>query len=117
MIGEPERVPDVAVSVFEPAVVPRVHDVSAATPEEFVVTAEDGSREPLPDATAKVTEVPDTGLPPESVTITEGAVATALPAVALWPLPAFIAMVVAAPTVTVTEAVATVSAPSEYVIV
>jgi hypothetical protein len=83
VIGEPESEPEVAVRVLLPTVAPRVHEVSAAMPEEFVVTAEDGNREPPPEATAKVTDVPDTAFPPESVTSTDGAVETALPAVAL----------------------------------
>jgi hypothetical protein len=111
--GEPVSPDTVAVRVFDPAVVPRVHEVTAAMPEEFVDTVVVGRRDPPPDATAKVTAVPDTGLPPESVTMTDGAVETADPAVALWLLPAFTAIVAAAPTVTVTDAVAAVSAPSE----
>jgi hypothetical protein len=111
--GEPESPDTVAVSVFVPAVVPRVQEVTAAIPEEFVDTVVEGRRDPPPDATAKVTAVPDTGLPPESVTMTDGAIATAEPAVAVWLLPAFTAMVVAAPTVTVTVAVTGVNAPKE----
>ena len=80
--GDPVRPADVAVNVFAPAVVPRVQEVTLAIPEEFVV-AEPPSTDPPPEATAKVTERPGTGLPPASVTSTDGAVATALPAVAL----------------------------------
>jgi hypothetical protein len=111
--GEPVSPDTVAVSVFDPAVVPRVHEVTAAMPEEFVDTVVVGRRDPPPDATAKVTAVPDTRLPPESVTMTDGAVETADPAVAVWLLPAFTAMVVAAPAVTVTVDVTGVNAPSE----
>ena len=86
--GDPAREPDVAVKVLAPADVPRVQDVTAATPEEFVVTAEAGASDPPPDAIAKVTDVPEIGLPAESVTSTLGAVATAVPTVADCPLPA-----------------------------
>jgi hypothetical protein len=113
VMGEPVKEPEVAVNVFDPTVVPRVHAGDVATPEEFVVTVPDDAREPPPVATAKVTEVPETPLPPESVTRTAGAVDTAEPAVADWELPALNAIVVAAPTETVTEALAVVSAPSE----
>ena len=99
--GEPVTPDTVAVIVFVPTVVPRVQDVTAATPDEFVATVVAGRRVPPPEATAKATAVPETGLPPESVTRTEGAVATAEPAVAVWLLPAFTATVAAAPTVTV----------------
>ena len=92
------RAPEDAVSVFTPAVFPRVHEVRVAMPEEFVVLADAGSREPPPEATANVTDTLGTTLPPESVTSTEGAVATALPAVAVWLFPALIAMVAAEPT-------------------
>ncbi len=52
----------VAVRVFVPAVVPRVQDVTAATPLALVVTGVVGVTVPPPDATAKVTETPATGL-------------------------------------------------------
>ena len=107
--GEPASDPEEAVNELLPAAVPRVHEVSAAMPEESVVTADAGSREPPPEATVKVTETPETAFPPESVTRTDGAEATALPAVALWLLPPLRAIVVAAPTVTVTDWVAVVS--------
>ena len=96
VIGDPVRPDAVAVRVFAPAVVPRVHEVTAAIPEEFVV-AEPPTTVPAPVATAKVTERPETGLPPESVTRTDGTVVTALPAVALWLFPALSAMVAADP--------------------
>src|SRR6266849_268968 len=57
--------------------------------------------EPLPPVTANVTATPDTGLLVASRTITDGAIATGLPAVADWVLPAFNAICVAAPTVPV----------------
>jgi hypothetical protein len=110
--GEPERPDAVAVIVFAPAAAPSVHEPTVAMPEAFVVAVRDVP-EPPPDATAKVTDVPETGLPPESVTRTAGAVATADPAVADCALPAFAATVAAAPTVTVTLWVADVSEPDE----
>ena len=110
--GEPDSDPDVAVIVLLPTVVPRVHEPTVAMPEEFVVAVRPVP-EPPPVATANVTDTPETTLPLESVTRTDGATATADPAVAVCELPAFAAIVVAAPTVTVTDAVATVSAPSE----
>ena len=113
VIGDPVNEPEVAVNVFDPTVVPRVHAGEVATPEAFVVTVPDDAREPPPVATAKVTDVPETPLPPESVTRTAGAIDTAEPAVADWELPALNAIVVAAPTETVTEALAVVRAPKE----
>src|SRR5438876_11605169 len=75
----------VAVSEFGPAVGPSVHDVTAAIPFAFVVTGVVGLTVPPPDATANVTLTPPTGLPFASRTITEGSIATAVPAVAVWP--------------------------------
>jgi hypothetical protein len=72
----------VAVSVFDPAVVPSVQLVVEAMPLELVVTADVGTTVPPPDATANVTLTPETGLLFASLTITLGAMLTALPAVA-----------------------------------
>src|SRR3989442_12685773 len=66
-----------------------------------VVTAVVGTTVPPPDATAKVTATPLTGLPFASCTITEGSTATAVPAVADCPLPALTAIALAAPAVPV----------------
>jgi hypothetical protein len=110
--GEPVRPDTVAVNVFVPAVVPRVQDPTVAMPEAFVV-ADRPVPEPPPEAIAKVTVAPGTRLPPESVRTTDGAVESAEPAVAVWLLPAFRAIAVAAPTVTVTDAVTGVNAPRE----
>jgi hypothetical protein len=95
--GLPPSPPEVAVKVFVPAVVPNTHEFSAAIPDEFVTTeAPVGDEiEPPPAVTANTTVTPATGFVP-SVTSTDGAVATAAPATAVWPLPAFAAMVVAA---------------------
>ncbi len=98
--GEPERPLLVAVSVFVPAVVPRVQLPTVAMPEESVV-AELPVIEPPPEATAKVTTTPDTGLLFASVTSTLGLVATAVPTVADWLLPAFRVILVAGPAVPV----------------
>jgi hypothetical protein len=80
--GEPDKEPDVAVSVLEPAVVPRVQAGEVATPELFVVTTPEDASDPPPVATAKVTLTPETGLPAVSVTWTAGLVVTAVPTVA-----------------------------------
>jgi hypothetical protein len=81
--GDPLKLPLVAVSVFAPAVVPRVQAGLVATPELSVVTAIVEANEPPPVATAKVTDTPLTALPCASVTFTDGAVATAVFTVAL----------------------------------
>ena len=81
--GDPVSDPLVAVNVFVPAVVPNVQLVTVAIPLALVVTAVVGLTVPPPLATAKVTLTPLTGLLLASVTITLGAVATALPAVAV----------------------------------
>jgi hypothetical protein len=93
--GLPARVPDVAVSVFVPAVVPSVHPVTAATPLLPVRTAVVGATVPPPEATANVTLTLATGLLKASRTMTAGGVATAFPTVALWLLPAYTAIVAA----------------------
>ena len=80
--GEYVNEPDVAVSVLLPAVAPKVQDPRVAIPKLFVVWVAPVI-EPPPVATAKVTLTPLTGLLLESFTITDGAVATADPAVAL----------------------------------
>src|SRR5439155_17726403 len=97
--GLPVSVPEVAVSVFGPAVVPSVHEVTAAIPFAPVVTGVVGVTVPPPDATAKVTATPSTGFPFASCTITDGPTATALPAVADWLFPPLSAIVLAAPAV------------------
>src|SRR5439155_1057279 len=95
----------VAVSVFGPAVVPSVHEVTVAIPLLPVVTGVVGLTVPPPDATVKVTARPATGLLNWSRTITDGSVVTAVPAVALWLFPALIAIELAAAALTVTVAV------------
>ena len=61
--GDPVRPDEVAVSVFEPAVVPSVHAGDVAMPDASVVTVPEGASEPPPDATVNVTDVPWTALP------------------------------------------------------
>jgi hypothetical protein len=60
--GLPVRPLDVAVRVFVPAVVPSVQDVAAAIPLALVLTGVVGVTAPPPEATAKVTATPATGL-------------------------------------------------------
>ena len=85
VMGEPESEPDVAVSVllFVPALVPRVHVPDEAIPLASVICEVVLTIEPPPVATAKLTLTPLTGLLLESLTMTEGAVVTAVPTVAL----------------------------------
>jgi hypothetical protein len=99
--GEPVRPVLVAVNVLLPTVVPSVQLVTVAMPLLLVVTAVAGDTVPPPLATAKVTLAPLTTLPYWSFTNTLGAVATAVPTVADWPLPALIAIVFGAPAVAV----------------
>src|SRR5713101_4063006 len=99
--GLPARPAAVAVRVFVPAVVAKVHDVTAAIPLAFVGTAVVGLTVPPPDATVNVTATPATGHPNEFVTRTDGAMATALPALAVWLFPPLMAIWVAAPAVLV----------------
>src|SRR5947209_3054878 len=75
-----------AVSAFAPAVVPSFQLPTAAMPLAFVVALVPVA-EPLPLATANVTPPPESGLPYWSVTSTDGAVATFVFTVALWPSP------------------------------
>ena len=84
--------------MFVPAVVPSVQLPTVAIPEAFVVCVPP-VRLPPPVATAKVTETTGTGLLFASRTITDGGVATAVPAVAVWLFPALMAICVAAPAV------------------
>ena len=68
VIGLPESDPDVAVTVFVPALAPKVR-VLDARPELLVETLVALS-DPPPAVTANVTATPETALPPESVTFT-----------------------------------------------
>src|SRR5207247_9558290 len=77
----------VAVSVLVPAAGPRVQEVAAATPFVPVRTGAVGPTDPPPVATAKVTLTRATALRVASRAITDGGVATAVPAVAVWLLP------------------------------
>jgi len=82
--------PAVTVSVFAPAAVPSVQEPTDATPAASVVTGLPLTL-PSPEA-ANVTLTPATGLPYWSVIVTDGAVATAEPTVALCASPALLAM-------------------------
>jgi len=72
--GLPERPATVAATVFAPAVVPSVHEVSAATPDALVVTVLPltGEVVPLPAVVVKVTTTPEIGLLFASRTVTDG---------------------------------------------
>jgi len=73
--------PALAVSVFAPTVVESVHDPTVATPLASVVA---GLPVTLPSPEeAKLTLTPDTGFPYASVTVTDGAVPTTVPTVAV----------------------------------
>jgi hypothetical protein len=95
--GEPVSPATVAVSVFAPTVVPKVQAGLVAIPALSVTTAPEDTNEPPPLPTAKVTGTPLTALPCASVTTTEGAVATAVPTVALCGFPDRTAIRAAAP--------------------
>src|SRR5574341_1268423 len=97
--GLPASPLDVAVRVFAPAAVPSVQLATWATPPAFVVIGVVGSTAPPPEPTANVTDTPATGLPNWSRAITDGGVATAVPATALCPSPPLAARVVAGPAV------------------
>jgi hypothetical protein len=101
--GEPANPAAVAVSVFPPAVVPKVQAGLVTIPALSVIIALEEATEPPPSPTAKVTATPLTALPCASVTLTEGTVATAVPTVARCWSPPFIAMRVATPEATVTS--------------
>ena len=103
--GEFIKPETVAVKELLPAVVPKVQEVTLAIPEPLVATLV-APKVPPPLAMAKVTVTPETTLPPESFTITEGTVETALPAVADCASPAFFVITVAGPTVGVIDCVA-----------
>ena len=77
--GLPESEPDVAVSVFVPAVGLSVQLPTVATPLAFVVWLAPVSV-PFPGVTANVTATPATGFPFASRTVTDGAGLTAVPA-------------------------------------
>ena len=102
--GLPESVPDVAVSVLDPAVVESVQLPTAAIPLASVVCVAPVTL-PLAGPGANVTDTPEAGLPNASVTITDGGTRTAVPAGAVWPLPACGAKLAAAAALTVTVAV------------
>src|SRR5216684_378586 len=100
--GLPASPVDVAVSVSGLACVPSVQLVTCAIPLAVVVWLAPVMEPLVVPGTANVTATPATGLLLTSRTITDGGVATAVPAVAVWLLPPFTATWVAVPAVTVT---------------
>src|SRR5205807_1732313 len=98
--GLPASDPDVAVSVFVPAVAPRRPPPPVATPLVLVVWLPPVTV-PLPVAGVNVTVTPVTGFPFASFTITDGGALTAFPAVADWLVALFAAIVAAPPAVPV----------------
>ena len=80
--GLPDSDPELAVSVFAPAVALSVHEVNAAIPSPPVLTGVVGVTVPLPAAGVNVTATLATGFPLASFTITDGGEPTAVPAVA-----------------------------------
>ena len=85
MTGLPFGTEAEALTVFNPAVVPRVQVVRVATPPELVliVAGLAGLVEPPPAVTVNTTLTPATGFPLASVTTTEGGALTVVPAAAL----------------------------------
>ena len=98
--GLPESDPDVAVSVLLPAVPLSVQLPTVAMPSPVVVWLPP-VMVPFPGATPNVTVTPATGFPFTSFTITDGSEVTAVPAVAVWLVGLFAAIVAAAPVVPV----------------
>ncbi len=101
--GLPVSEPEVAVKVLllVPAVGPSVQSPTVAMPDTSVATVAGPLIEPPPPVTAKVTITPCTELTP-SVTLTEGRVPTAVPAIALCVSTELAAMVVPEPAPSVT---------------
>src|SRR5205807_2578068 len=94
--GLPDKVPELAVNVFEPAVALRVQLPTVATPLALVVWLAPVIV-PFPGATASVTATRATGFPFASFTITDGGILTAVPAVADWLVGLFAAFSAAVP--------------------
>src|SRR5207248_522835 len=101
--GLPESDPDVAISVFCPAVGPRLQLPTVAIPLASLIWVAPVTL-PLPGPGAKVTDTPETGLPNASVTITDGGTGRVLPAGACCPLPPLGPIVAAAAGFTLTAA-------------
>jgi hypothetical protein len=98
--GLPFTPGEVAVNVSGPATVPSVQLPTVAMPLALVVWLAPVTV-PLRADVANVTVTPGTPFPFASFTITDGGVATAVFTVAVWPLPAFTAMLPAFPAVPV----------------
>jgi hypothetical protein len=97
LTGEPAKPVAVTVSVFAPTIVPKVQAGLVAMPPLSEITALEDANDPAPLLTAKVTAMPLTALPWASVTVTEGAVPTTVPTVALCGFPDRTAIRAAAP--------------------
>lgn len=89
--GEPVSEPLVAVRVFAPAVGPKVQLPTVAMPLDPVVGVKPVAWPP-PEATAKVTLTPLTGLLYASLTMTLGRVVTAVLTAAFWLVAEFAAI-------------------------
>src|SRR5438067_180388 len=98
--GLPVSDPDVAVRVLLPAVALSVQLPTVAMPLPLVVWVPPVTL-PLPAAGVNVTATSATGFPFASFTITDGGELTAAPAVAVWLVGLFAAIVAAAPAVPV----------------
>lgn len=102
----------VAVTELTPAAAPSVHDPTEAIPNELVIAAAPVT-DPEPETTAKVTMIPGVTLPAESVTVTVGATAVAVPATAFCASPADFTTVAGRPGTTAMSADADVPPESE----
>src|SRR5947199_78568 len=91
----------VSVLLLLPTAGPSVQLVRPAIPEAFVLTAAGlaGAEAPPPAVTVNVTATPETGLPPTSVTFTDGGAPTSVPAVADCETAELATIVVAVPVV------------------
>ena len=85
-----------AVTVLSPTADPSVQVVRVAIPAASVEIGVPGTILPPPPVTSKATATPATGLPPVSVTFTDGGASTGSPAVSIWLIAEFASMVVAA---------------------
>ena len=83
--GLPDSVPEDAVTVLIPAELPKVSELDAR-PRIFVVVLV-AVKVPPPETTAKVTFTPETGFPPESVTLTTNGRGSSRPMMPVWPDP------------------------------
>lgn len=99
-----------AVTVYGPPDVVFAVTAALATPEAFVCALVATMPAPLPGP-VKFTVTPDTGLPRESVTVTESGLANAVFTAALWPVPELAVTVAGALALFVSEKFADVPKP------